>query len=173
GIAFDHYTALLWFNPNNPVLSNWLAFTQEFSSKFGVFDTVVEAEENLFNLRMHDNERFTTFIVRFKREAYETGWNYNALQFALHRALPQRIKDVLRLVPKQTTYDGYKALITQVDQCYWEDRSENMVPRTLWNTSGNTNWQAGATNGIRPSIPANPANPAPRFPPGQGVPNTN
>ncbi|KAG5329312.1 hypothetical protein C0989_009914 [Termitomyces sp. Mn162] len=167
GITFDHYTALLRFDPNNPVLSHWLAFTQEFSSKFGVFDTIAEVEENLFNLRMRDNKCFTTFI------AYETGWNYNALRFALHRALPQRIKDVLRLAPKQTTYDGYKALVTQVDQRYWEDRSENTAPRTSWNTSGNTNWQAGATNGIRSSIPANPANPAPRFPPGRGVPNTN
>ncbi|KAG5323776.1 hypothetical protein C0989_011932, partial [Termitomyces sp. Mn162] len=113
GIAFNHYTVLLRFNPNNPVLSNWLAFTQEFSSKFGVFDTVAEAEENLFNLRMRDSKRFMTFIVRFKREAYKTGWNYNALRFAFHRALPQRIKDVLCLVPKQTTYDGYKALVTQ------------------------------------------------------------
>ncbi|KAG5716919.1 hypothetical protein E4T56_gene8540 [Termitomyces sp. T112] len=113
GIAFNHYTALLQFDPNNPVLSNWLAFTQEFSSKFGVFDTVAEAEENLFNLQMCNNKRFTTFIVRFEREAYETSWNYNTLQFALHRALPQRIKDVLRLAPKQTTYDRYKALVTQ------------------------------------------------------------
>ncbi|KAG5346554.1 hypothetical protein C0989_000704, partial [Termitomyces sp. Mn162] len=84
---------------------------------------------------MRDNERFTTFIVRFEREAYETGWNYNALRFALRRALPQRIKDVLRLAPKQTTYDRYKALVTQVDQRYWEDRSENTAPRTSWNTS--------------------------------------
>ncbi|KAG5348708.1 hypothetical protein C0989_008831 [Termitomyces sp. Mn162] len=167
GIAFNHYTALLQFDPNNPVLSHWLAFTQEFSSKFGVFDTVAEVEENLFNLQMRNNKRFTTFI------AYETGWNYNTLRFALCRALPQRIKDILRLAPKQTTYDGYKALVTQVDQRYWEDRSENTAPRTLWSTSGNTNWQAGATNGIRSSIPANPANPAPRFPPGRGVPNTN
>ncbi|KAG5349069.1 hypothetical protein C0989_006198 [Termitomyces sp. Mn162] len=158
GIAFNHYTALLQFNPNNPILSNWLTFTQEFSSKFGVFDTVVEAEENLFNLRMRDNKRFMTFIIRFEREAYETGWNYNALRFALRHALLQRIKDVLCLAPKQTTYDGYKVLVTQVDQHYWEDRSENM---------------AGATNGIRSSIPTNPANPAPRFPPGRGVPNTN
>ncbi|KAG5726083.1 hypothetical protein E4T56_gene1636 [Termitomyces sp. T112] len=120
GITFDHYTALLRFDPNNPILSNWLTFTQEFSSKFGVFDTIAEAEENLFNLQMRDNERFTTFII----------------------------KDVLCLAPKQTTYDGYKALVTQVDQRYWEDRSENMAPRTSWNTSGNTNWQAGATNGI-------------------------
>ncbi|KAG5329389.1 hypothetical protein C0989_009536, partial [Termitomyces sp. Mn162] len=113
---------------------------------------------------MRDNKRFMTFIVRFEREAYETGWNYNALQFALRHALPQRIKDILRLAPKQTTYNGYKALVTQVDQCYWEDRSENMAPRTSWNISGNTNWQAGATNGIQSSIPANPANPAPCFP---------
>ncbi|KAG5348525.1 hypothetical protein C0989_010160, partial [Termitomyces sp. Mn162] len=126
---------LLWFDPNNPVLSNWLAFTQEFSSKFGIFDTIAEAEENLFNLQMHDNKCFTTFIVRFEREAYKTGWNYNALQFALHRALPQRIKDVLRLAPKQTTYDGYKALVTQVDQHYWEDHSENMHPPAQLNAA--------------------------------------
>ncbi|KAG5348694.1 hypothetical protein C0989_008894 [Termitomyces sp. Mn162] len=79
GITFNHYTALLWFDPNNPVLSNWLAFTQEFLSKFSIFDTVVEAEENLFNLQMHNNKHFTTFIVWFEWEAYKTSWNYNAL----------------------------------------------------------------------------------------------
>ncbi|KAG5349264.1 hypothetical protein C0989_004949 [Termitomyces sp. Mn162] len=94
GIAFDHYTMLLQFDPNNPVLSNWLAFTQEFLSKFSVFDTVAEVEENLFNLQMHDNKCFTTFI------------------FTLHCALPQQIKDVLCLAPKQTTYDRYKVLVT-------------------------------------------------------------
>ncbi|KAG5335585.1 hypothetical protein C0989_000936 [Termitomyces sp. Mn162] len=173
GIAFNHYTALLRFDPNNPVLSNWLAFTQEFSSKFSVFDTVAEAEENLFNLQMRNNECFMTFIVRFKQEAYKTSWNYNALQFALCCALPQQIKDVLCLAPKQTTYDRYKALVTQVDQRYWEDRSKNMAPRTPWNTSGNTNWQARATNSVRSSIPTNPANPAPCFPLGQGITSTN
>ncbi|KAG5719759.1 hypothetical protein E4T56_gene18535 [Termitomyces sp. T112] len=173
GIAFDHYTVLLRFDPNNSMLSNWLAFTQEFSSKFGIFDTVVEAEENLFNLRMRDNECFTTFIVWFEWEAYKTGWNYNALRFALRRTLPQQIKDVLCLTPKQTTYDRYKALVTQVNQRYWEDCSENTAPRTPWNASGNTNWQAGATNSIWSSIPTNPANPAPRFPLGQGITSTN
>ncbi|KAG5335730.1 hypothetical protein C0989_000533, partial [Termitomyces sp. Mn162] len=118
GIAFNHYTALLQFDPNNPVLSNWLAFTQEFLSKFGIFDTVAEVEENLFNPQMHNNKHFTTFIVCFEWEAYKTGWNYNALHFALCHALPQQIKDVLHLTPKQTTYDGYKALIIQVDQRY-------------------------------------------------------
>ncbi|KAG6892107.1 hypothetical protein C0992_001795, partial [Termitomyces sp. T32_za158] len=94
GIAFDHYTALLRFEPQSPALSNW-HFVNEFSTKFRVFDTVAEAEDNLFNLRMRSEERFMTFIVRFEKEAYETGWNYNALRYALRRALPQRIKDVL------------------------------------------------------------------------------
>ncbi|KAG5727484.1 hypothetical protein E4T56_gene11986 [Termitomyces sp. T112] len=155
------------------MLSNWLAFIQEFLSKFSIFDTIVEAEENLFNLQMRNNEHFTTFIVRFEREAYKTGWNYNTLQFALRHALPQWIKDVLHLTPKQTTYNGYKALITQVDQHYWEDRSKNMVPWTPWNASGNTNWQARATNSIQSSIPTNSTNPASHFLPGQRTTSTN
>ncbi|KAG6894411.1 hypothetical protein C0992_006232, partial [Termitomyces sp. T32_za158] len=79
GIAFDHYTALLWFEPQNPILSNWQAFVDEFSSKFSVFDTVAEAEDNLFNLKMRPEERFTTFIICFEKEAYEMGWNYSTL----------------------------------------------------------------------------------------------
>ncbi|KAG5350086.1 hypothetical protein C0989_000247 [Termitomyces sp. Mn162] len=94
---------------------------------------------------MHNNERFMTFIVQFGWEAYKTSWNYNALQFTLHRTLPQWIKDILHLAPKQITYDGYKALMTQVNQCYWEDCSENMAPQTLWNTSNQ-----GVTSTNRP-----------------------
>ncbi|KAG6882454.1 hypothetical protein C0993_010477, partial [Termitomyces sp. T159_Od127] len=160
GIAFDHYTALLRFDPNSPVLSNWQAFAQEFSSKFGVFGTVVEAEENLYNLQMRNNKQFTTFIVRFEKEAYKTSWNCNALQFALDRALPQRIKDVLRLAPKQPSYNSYKALVTQIDQRYWEDRSEYSAPRMPWNLSGNSNWQSGAAAGNRTTGAALPSNPA-------------
>ncbi|KAG6884820.1 hypothetical protein C0992_005735, partial [Termitomyces sp. T32_za158] len=95
GIAFDHYTALLWFEPQSPILLNWQAFVNEFSTKFGVFDTVAKAKDNLFNLRMRPEEQFTTFIIRFEKEAYETRWNYNVLWYALQRALFQHIKDIL------------------------------------------------------------------------------
>ncbi|KAG5347375.1 hypothetical protein C0989_012050 [Termitomyces sp. Mn162] len=118
GIAFNHYMALLQFDPNNTMLSNWLAFIQKFSSKFIVFDTIAEVEENLFNLWMCNNKHFITFIIQFEWEAYKTGWNYNTLQFALCCALLQPIQDILCLTPKQTTYDSYKALITQVNQHY-------------------------------------------------------
>ncbi|KAG5349559.1 hypothetical protein C0989_003175 [Termitomyces sp. Mn162] len=84
GITFNHYTALFQFDPNNPVLSNWLAFTQIFSNQ-----------------------------------------------------------------------------------------SKNMALWTLWNTFGNPNWQARATNSTRSSILTNPTNPAPHFPQSQETTNTN
>ncbi|KAG6895634.1 hypothetical protein C0992_000287 [Termitomyces sp. T32_za158] len=124
GIAFDYYTALLQFEPQNPTLSNWQSFVDKFSSKFRVLDTMAEAEDNLFNLKMCPEERFMTFIIRFEKEACEMGWNYSTLRYALCHALPQHIKDMLQLAPKQPLYDGYKALVTQVDQRYWKDHSE-------------------------------------------------
>ncbi|KAG6885309.1 hypothetical protein C0993_003286 [Termitomyces sp. T159_Od127] len=68
GITFDHYMALLQFDPNSPILFNWQVFAQKFLSKFSMFDTVVEA-----NLWMHNDEWFTTFIICFEKEAYKTG----------------------------------------------------------------------------------------------------
>ncbi|KAG6875448.1 hypothetical protein C0993_009207, partial [Termitomyces sp. T159_Od127] len=107
---------LLWFNLNSLVLSNWQAFAQEFLSKFDVFDTIAEAKENLFNFWMHNDKRFITFIVHFKKEAYETSWSHNTLWSALCCTLPQCIKDILCLALKQPNYNGYKALVTQINQ---------------------------------------------------------
>ncbi|KAG6882307.1 hypothetical protein C0993_011137 [Termitomyces sp. T159_Od127] len=128
---FNHYTALLWFDLNTLVLSNWQAFAQ--------FDTVAEAKENLFDLQMHNDEWFITLIVHFEKEAYDTGWYYNALQFALCHALSQRIKDILCLAPKQPSYNGYKTLVTQINQQYWEDCREYLAPWMTWNSSKNSN----------------------------------
>ncbi|KAG6887562.1 hypothetical protein C0995_014341 [Termitomyces sp. Mi166 len=97
GIAMDHYTAILCFNPGHPLFTNWQAFINEFFSKFSMFDTVAEAERKLMFLRMSANKCFTMFIVQFEKEAYKTGWNYNTLRFQLSKAMPKRIHDVLQL----------------------------------------------------------------------------
>ncbi|KAG6859378.1 hypothetical protein C0995_009124, partial [Termitomyces sp. Mi166 len=85
----DYHTAILCFNPGHPLFTNWQVFINEFSSMFGVFDTVAEAARKLVSLRMSTDERFTIFIVQFEKEAYETGWNYNALRFQLSETLPK------------------------------------------------------------------------------------
>ncbi|KAG6883049.1 hypothetical protein C0993_008150, partial [Termitomyces sp. T159_Od127] len=129
GITFDHYMALLQFNLNSPVLSNWQAFAQEFLN--------------------------------------------NALQFALCCALPQCIKDVLHLTPKQPTYNGYKALITQINQQYWKDCSEYSALQAPWNSSRNPNCQTGGVIGNQTTSAAPPLNPAAQPPLEQGPANTN
>ncbi|KAG6899578.1 hypothetical protein C0993_009018 [Termitomyces sp. T159_Od127] len=67
--------------------------------------------------------------------------------FALRCAQPQRIKDVLHLTPKQPSYSSYKALITQIDQQYWENRSKYSAFQVPWNSFENANWQTGAAAG--------------------------
>ncbi|KAG6871715.1 hypothetical protein C0995_000946 [Termitomyces sp. Mi166 len=123
GIALDHYTVILCFNPSHPLFTNWQVFVNKFSSKFKVFDTVAEAKRKLMSFRMSTDKCFIAFIVQFKKEAYKTGWNYNALRFQLSEALLKHIHDVLQFALKQPTYESFKNLITQIDQCYWKDPS--------------------------------------------------
>ncbi|KAG6887810.1 hypothetical protein C0995_012547 [Termitomyces sp. Mi166 len=115
-IALNHYTTILRFNSGHPLFTNWQTFVYKFFSKIGIFDMVAKAERKLVSLRMSVNKCFTMFIVQFKKEAYEIGWNYNALRFQLRKALPKCIHDVLRLVLEQPTYEDSKNLVTQIDQ---------------------------------------------------------
>ncbi|KAG6871142.1 hypothetical protein C0995_007812, partial [Termitomyces sp. Mi166 len=67
----------------HPLFTNWQAFINKFFSKFRGFNTVAEAERKLVSLRMSTYKHFTVFIVQFKKKAYKTDWNYNALRFQL------------------------------------------------------------------------------------------
>ncbi|KAG6859951.1 hypothetical protein C0995_001350 [Termitomyces sp. Mi166 len=136
GIALDHDTTILCFNPGHPLFTNWQAFINRFSSKFRVSDMVTKAERKLMSLRMSTDKHFTMFVVQFEKEAYGTGWNYNVLRFQLSEALPKHIHNVLQLALKQPTYEGFKNLVTQIDQCHWEDPSALLtmhwdVPQSL------------------------------------------
>ncbi|KAG6886902.1 hypothetical protein C0995_003436, partial [Termitomyces sp. Mi166 len=122
-IALDYYTAILCFNPGHLLFINWQAFVNKFFSKFSVFDMVTKAERKLVSLRMSADKRFTAFVVQFEKEAYKTGWNYNALRFQLSKVLPKHIHNVLQLMLKQSTYEGFRNLIIQIDQHHWEDPS--------------------------------------------------
>ncbi|KAG6863414.1 hypothetical protein C0993_011607, partial [Termitomyces sp. T159_Od127] len=116
---------------------------------------------------------FTTFIVCFKKEAYETSWNYNALQFAPHCTLPQCIKDILHLALKQPNYNSYKALITQINQWYWEDRSMCLASWAPWNFFRNSQWQTKAVASNQATSTALLPTPATQPLLGQGLTNAN
>ncbi|KAG6883263.1 hypothetical protein C0992_009264, partial [Termitomyces sp. T32_za158] len=160
GIALDHYTALLRYNPRHPLFSDWQAFVQEFSEKFSVYDTVAKAENNLVNLKMSPDKRFTAFLVQFEKEAYKTSWNYHALRYQLSKALPERIHNVLCIAPKQTTFEGLKHLVTQIDQRHWEDQAILPTARQ----PGEVSAAPGTSRWPRPLFPRTPPGKPPARP---------
>ncbi|KAF5388280.1 hypothetical protein D9615_000284 [Tricholomella constricta] len=137
--AMDYFRLQLTYNPQHPMFTNWEGFVHELGSRFGIPNSRVEAENNISRLKMKEWEKFTAFIIKFEQEAYETGWNWVALQFTLRKALPQRILNVLAIAPSPETYEGYRDLVTQIDRRYWEHRIENPESyKPLWANNANT-----------------------------------
>ncbi|KAF5378101.1 hypothetical protein D9615_007648 [Tricholomella constricta] len=135
----DYFRLQLTYNPQHPMFTNWEGFVHELGSRFGIPNSRVEAENNISRLKMKEWEKFTAFIIKFEQEAYETGWNWVALQFTLRKALPQRILNVLAIAPSPETYEGYRDLVTQIDRRYWEHRIENPESyKPLWANNANT-----------------------------------
>ena len=68
-------TALDWFEPSLtsgidiPWLSDYSEFISKLHSHFGPFDPEWEAETELKNLCMHDNQMITKYLVKFNRLA--------------------------------------------------------------------------------------------------------
>ncbi|RDB26471.1 hypothetical protein Hypma_006051 [Hypsizygus marmoreus] len=108
-------------------------------------------------MKMRDWEKFATFSVRFEAEAYETGWNYPALLWALRRALPDRITDILRIAPNPPDYEGFKDLVAQIDRKYWEDKmaEEGDSWRSKWNNPTQKADQRKPVPGAGPSTNRN------------------
>ena len=72
-----------WFEPSLtsgndlPWLSDYSEFVSELYSHFGPFDPEGEAEAELENLRMCDNQRITKYLVEFNRLAARVQWGNN------------------------------------------------------------------------------------------------
>ena len=60
-------------------LSNWSTFVQVLCTQFGPIDPTANAENNLNNLRMHDNRCIVKYNVNFNHLAIQTGWDDSIL----------------------------------------------------------------------------------------------
>jgi hypothetical protein len=126
--ALRHWTALLRNNPDHPALHQWGAYIKEFTSIFGPHNAARDAEIALVKLKMFDNNRFSNFLVRFEAEAFETGWDYQAIAFHLRTSIAPRLREGLRNVAPATSYAELKGALMQIDTQYWEAEAE----RTLY-----------------------------------------
>lgn len=124
-LAQKHYITLLQYQPNHPALYRWADFVQEFGNMFGNLNAKLEAERALSRIKMKDHENFHHHLTRFEVHAYESGWNYDALRYALQRSLPRRLKNALATMEhRPTSYQDLRQLLSNLDQSYWESLAD-------------------------------------------------
>jgi Retrotransposon gag protein len=108
---------LEWFN-------NWEAFLDQLCTNFGPYDETGDAEHELTNLRMRDNQRVSDYLVHFSGLAVRCSWGEPALRYRFYKGLPPRIKDELSKSEKPRTLQVLKQKVQNIDARYWERAQE-------------------------------------------------
>jgi hypothetical protein len=124
-LAQKHYITLLQYQPNHPALYQWSDFVQEFGNMFGNLNVKLEAERALSRIKMKERDNFHHHLTRFEVHAYESGWNFDALRFALQQSLPRRLKNALATMERRPeTYQELRQVLSNLDQSYWESQAD-------------------------------------------------
>jgi hypothetical protein len=92
-----------WFKPGISGLTdeppewsdNWETFLDELHTNFGPYDKTGDAEHELTNLRMRNNQHVFNYLVHFSRLALHCSWGEPALRYRFYKGLPPRTKDKL------------------------------------------------------------------------------
>jgi len=88
---------------------------------------------------MFANNRFSNFLVWFEAEAFETGWDYQAIAFHLRTSIAPCLQEGLRIVAPTTSYAELKGALMQIDTQYWETEVECTLYVQPANKPFNTN----------------------------------
>ena len=93
--------ALEFFEPmlmSDEVLSwesDWSEFLCVLRNQFRPIDPTADAEDNMDNLRMKDNQRILRYNIEFTRLATQIGWNDSVLRHRYYSGLAEQIKDIM------------------------------------------------------------------------------
>ena len=123
-------TTLDWFKPSltssksPPWLDNYSNFVGELKNNFGPHNPEGDAEADLKNLKMHDNQCIVKYLVNFNCLAAHVQWGDTTLHRQMYCRLPSCIKDKIAHVGKPNTLHELCSLAQSIDFHYWEHRSE-------------------------------------------------
>jgi Retrotransposon gag protein len=100
-----------WFEPGISRLTeeplewfdNWETFLNELCTNFGPYNKIGDAEHELTNLHMRDNQCVSDYLVCFSGLALHCSWGEPALRYRFYKGLPPRIKDKLSKSEKPRT----------------------------------------------------------------------
>ncbi|CDO78108.1 hypothetical protein BN946_scf184638.g4 [Trametes cinnabarina] len=125
--------ALAWFEPyllehesSNPpeFLHSYVVFQEELRVNFDPYDIMGQAEHDLKNLRMVDNQQIAKYITQFNRLAMQVRWGCATLHYQFYKGLPARLKDQISKVRKLDTLEELCNLAQSLDHGYWECMAE-------------------------------------------------
>jgi Retrotransposon gag protein len=131
-LSYFRDVAQEWFEPSISGLTdeppewfdNWEAFLDELHTNFGPYDKTGDAEHELTNLHMRDNQRVFDYLVRFSGLALRCSWGEPALRYRFYEGLPPWIKDELSKSEKPQTLQVLKQKVQNLDARYWERAQE-------------------------------------------------
>jgi hypothetical protein len=104
---------------------NWEIFLDELCTNFGPYNENGDAEHELTNLHMRDNQRVSDYLVCFSRLALRCSWGEPALRYRFYKDLPPWIKDELSKSEKPRTLQVLKQKVQNIDARYWERAQEH------------------------------------------------
>jgi Retrotransposon gag protein len=121
-----------WFKPGISGLTdecpewfdNWEAFLDELHTNFGPYNKTGDAEHELTNLRMRDNQHVSDYLVHFSGLALHCSWGELALRYRFYEGLLPQIKDKLSKSKKPRTLQVLKQKVQNIDARYWERAQE-------------------------------------------------
>jgi hypothetical protein len=96
----------------------------ELHTNFGPYDEIGDAEHELTNLHMRDNQRASDYLVHFSGLALHCSWGEPALRYRFYEGLPPRIKDKLSKSEKLRTLQVLKQKVQNINARYWEQAQE-------------------------------------------------
>jgi Retrotransposon gag protein len=96
----------------------------ELHTNFRPYDETGDAEHELTNLCMRDNQHVSDYLVHFSRLALCCSWGEPALRYRFYEGLPSWIKDEFSKSKKPQTLQVLKQKVQNIDARYWEQTRE-------------------------------------------------
>jgi Retrotransposon gag protein len=118
---------LEWFD-------NWEAFLNELHTNIKPYNEIGDAEHELTNLHMRDNQHASDYLVCFSRLAICCSWKELALRYRFYKGLLLWITAELSKGKKPWTLQVLKQKVQNIDARYWERvLMNNNIGKTLQN----------------------------------------
>jgi Ty3 transposon capsid-like protein len=149
GTALEFFEPMLMSDDQLTWEDDWPEFIRILRTQFGPIDPTADAEDNIDNLKMKENQRILEYNVEFNGLAVQTGWNDSVLRHRYYSGLAERIKDAMGQLGKPSTLDKMKTLAHSVDARYWErirEKSCSGSDKTSNTNSSNNNFKSDKPN---------------------------